>query len=247
MNLSDFKIQNWDDKYEGKITMTRILEKSSNVGMVHIGEKLGEDLLYKYIKKYRFDSLTGIDLEGETYGYLKDQKDWYPLDYATATFGQGIGVTQLQLVRAFASIINGGNLMKPYVVKEIHDTRQDVRKREPEVEEKLFSDRTSKIMQKMLVSTVNNAETDLGDLEDYNIGGKTGTAQVAVGGNYDASKTIASFVGFAPAYNPRFIILVVFREPGVSSWGSETAAPLFFDITKDLIVYYNIPPSKVTK
>lgn len=242
VTIGEFDIKNWDDKYEGKITMTRILEKSSNVGMVYIGKMLGDDLLYQTLKNYQFDQLTGIDIEGEVTGYLEPQKEWYPLDFATATFGQGVGITQLQLLRAFASVINGGNLMRPYVVKEIHDARQDVREKKPSLEKKLFSERTSRIMQKMLVSTVENAEVSFEDLQGYAIGGKTGTAQVAIQGNYDASKTIASFIGFAPADDPQFIILVVLREPGVSSWGSETAAPLFFNIAKDLLVYYNIPP-----
>jgi cell division protein FtsI/penicillin-binding protein 2 len=246
ITIGEFDIKNWDDTYEGKISMTRILEKSSNVGMVHIGNKLGEDLVYQTLKQYRFDQKTGVDLEGEVTGYLKPQKEWYPLDFATATFGQGVGMTQLQLLRAFAATINGGNLMKPYIVKEIHDARQDVRVRQPSLDEKLFSERTSLIMRKMLVSTVQNAEIELDGLEGYAIGGKTGTAQISIQGNYDASKTIASFIGFAPADDPQFIILVVLREPGVSSWGSETAAPLFFDIARDLITYYNIPPTAIT-
>lgn len=244
LTIQEATIKNWDEKYEGKITMTRILEKSSNVGMVYIGGMLGKENIYTYLKeKYRFDQLTGIDLEGEIAGYLKPEESWYPIDYATATFGQGIAITPLQLIRAFSSLVNGGNLMKPYVVKEIRDGTHEPRIREPYVEEKLFSERTSRIMRRMLVSTVQHAEIDMDLPEGYLIGGKTGTAQIAVGGNYDASKTIASFIGFAPAEDPQFIALVVLHEPGVSSWGSETAAPLFFEVAKDLLTYYNIPPS----
>jgi cell division protein FtsI/penicillin-binding protein 2 len=133
--------------------------------------------------------------------------------------------------------------MRPYVVREIHQGSK-VRKRAPKVEEKVLSERTSEIMKKMLQSTVDNGEVKYRFPREYKIGGKTGTAQVAVQGKYDASKTIASFIGFAPVDNPQFIALVVVKEPKSSQWGSETAAPVFFDIAKDLFVYYNIVPEQ---
>lgn len=242
--VSNYTIKNWDNKCEGKITITRILEKSSNIGMVYTGEKLGEKKLYDYLKKYGIGEYTDIDLQGEVPGILRAEKDFYPIDYATATFGQGMAVTPIQLVRAFSSIINGGKLMRPYVVQEVVEGEYR-RVREPTVVRQVLSERTSAIMRKMLVSVVDNAEAKWDKPKGYKFGGKTGTAQVAVqsGPGYDASKTIASFIGFAPADNPQFVMLVVLKEPGVSGWGSETAAPIFFDIAKDLLVYYNIPPT----
>lgn len=238
---SGYTIRTWNDKYEGKISMTRILERSSNVGMVYVGEQLGNDKLYDYVRRLGFGNVTNIDLEGESTGTVKTQKQWYPIDYATVTFGQGIATTPLQVITAFSTLINGGNLMRPYVVGKTNDGVED-KVREPRVVRKVFSQKTSEIMKKMLYSTVEHGEFKWAKPEGYTFGGKTGTAQIAIGGRYDASKTIASFIGFAPVENPRFIALVILHEPGSSQWGSETAAPLFFEIAKDLLVYYNISP-----
>lgn len=243
VSVGEYNIKTWNDKYEGKISMTRILEKSSNVGMVYIGEKLGNKNIYSYLEKYGFGQNTGIDLEGEASGYLKPQNNWYPIDYATVTFGQGIAVTPIQMIRAFASIINGGNLMKPYIVQKIV-SKNKTTEIKPRVEKKIISKSTSDVIRKMLVSTVENAEAKWDRPKGFSVGGKTGTAQVPIKGFYDASKTIASFIGFAPASDPKFLTFVVLYEPQSSIWGSETAAPLFFEIAKDLIVYYNISPTQ---
>lgn len=241
--VGEYNIKTWNDKYEGKISMTRILEKSSNVGMVYIGEKLGNKKIYNYLEKFGFGQNTGIDLEGEASGYLKPALSWYPIDYSTVTFGQGIAITPIQMIRAFASIINGGYLMKPYIVQKII-SKNKITEIKPQVERRVVSQMTSDIIRKMLISTVENAEAKWDRPKGFLIGGKTGTAQVPIKGIYDASKTIASFIGFAPANNPKFLTFVVLYEPQSSQWGSETAAPLFFEITKDLIVYYGISPTQ---
>lgn len=243
VSIGQYNIQTWDNTYEGKISMTRILEKSSNVGMVYIGEKLGNADLYSYINKYGFGQLTDIDLQGEVSGYIKPKPDWYPIDFATATFGQGIAVTPIQLIRAFASIVNGGYLMKPYLVQKIVSDGR-VTEIKPQVQGRVVSRLTSDIIKKMLVSTVENGEVKWARPNGYLIGGKTGTAQVPIKGVYDPSQTIASFIGFAPADNPKFLTFVVLYHPRTSIWGSETAAPMFFDIAKQLIVYYNIAPNQ---
>ncbi|MFA6532800.1 MAG: penicillin-binding protein 2, partial [Patescibacteria group bacterium] len=231
--VGEYNIKTWNDKYEGKISMTRILEKSSNVGMVYIGEKLGNKNIYKYLQKYGFGQNTNIDLEGEASGYLKAPSELYPIDYATVTFGQGIAITPIQMIRAFASIINGGYLMKPYVVQKIISENKTTEIK-PKVERRIISQTNSEIIRKMLVSTVENAEAKWDRPKGFAIGGKTGTAQVPIKGVYDASKTIASFIGFAPANDPKFLTLVILFEPKSSQWGSETAAPLFFEIAKQL-------------
>lgn len=241
VEIAGTMIHNWNKKYEGKISMTRILEKSSNVGMVYVGSKLGNKKLYDYLKKYGIDAYTDIDLQGEAAGYLKPTDQWYPIDYAAVAFGQGIAITPLHLVRGFAALINGGYLMEPYVVKGVIEGSER-RDREPKKVRRVISEKNSEIIKKMLVSTVEHAEAKWDRPEGYKIGGKTGTAQIAVQGNYDASKTIASFIGFSPADKPKFLMMVVLREPGTSGWGSETAAPIFFDIARELFVYYNIPP-----
>ncbi|MCL4375051.1 penicillin-binding protein 2 [Patescibacteria group bacterium] len=243
VTIGEYNIRTWDDKYEGKVSVTRILEKSSNVGMVAIGARLGNQKLYQALEKYGFGSPTGIDLQGEVGGYLKPKNQWYPIDFATATFGQGIAVTPIQMVKAFASIINGGNLFQPHVVKKLvsdHDEQTiPVKSLGRSVDAK-----TSEIIKRMLEATVNNGEVHWAKPAGYRIGGKTGTAQIAIKGHYDASKTIASFIGFVPVDQPKFLVLTILWEPKASQWGSETAAPLFFDIAKDLIVYYNISPDE---
>ncbi|KKQ01912.1 MAG: Stage V sporulation protein D [Candidatus Roizmanbacteria bacterium GW2011_GWA2_36_23] len=243
VEVGEYRIKTWNDKYEGKITITRILEKSSNVGMVHIGNKLGNDLIYSYLKKYGFGEKTQIDLQGEIEGYIKPKQDWYPIDYATVTFGQGIAVSPIRMLAAFSSIINGGDLMRPSLVNSMVDA-DGIRVLKPKLERTILSDMTSAIVKKMLVSTVENGEIKWLKPKGYKIGGKTGTAQIPIKGHYDPSKTIASFIGFAPADDPKFITLVILKEPQSSPWGSETAAPLFFDIAKELIVYYNIAPGQ---
>lgn len=243
VKIGEYSIKTWNDQYSGKISMTKILEKSSNVGMVYVGSRLGNKPLYSYLEKYGFGKTTGIDLQGEASGYLKPQSEWYPIDYATVTFGQGIAISPIQMIRAFAALINGGNLMRPYVVDRM-ESKQGETKINPQRDAKVISERTSGIIKKMLISTVENAEARWNRPAGYKIGGKTGTAQIPIQGHYDPSKTIASFIGFAPADKPKFIALVIFREPKSSPWGSETAAPLFFDIARELFVYYNIAPTQ---
>lgn len=243
VTVGGYTIKTWNDKYEGKISITRILEKSSNVGMVWVGQKLGDKKLYKYIQDYGFGNLTAIDLQGEIEGNVKARRDMYPIDYATSTFGQGIAVTPIQLIRAFSSLVNGGNLMRPYVVKKIVSGGQE-KIIQPHIDKKVITEQTSEIIKKMLESTVVNSEAKWDKPEGYRIGGKTGTAQIPIKGHYDSSRTIASFIGFAPVSDPRFIALVILKEPGTSIYGSETAAPLFFDVARQLLVYYNIPPER---
>ncbi|OGK10024.1 hypothetical protein A2767_00095 [Candidatus Roizmanbacteria bacterium RIFCSPHIGHO2_01_FULL_35_10] len=241
VRIGEYTIKTWNDKYEGKISMTRILEKSSNVGMVYISEKLGQKKMYSYLKKYGFNRETGIDLQGEAPGYLKEEFNWYPIDFATTSFGQGIAVTPIQMIRAFASLVNGGKMLKPHAVKRI--TSNEAKKNisfNPQSE--VISSKTSEIIKRMLLSTVENGEIRWAKPKGYQIGGKTGTAQIPIKGHYDPTKTVTSFIGFAPVNDPKFLALVILREPQSSPWGSETAAPLFFEVAKELLVYYNIAP-----
>lgn len=243
VTISDYTIKTWNDKYEGKISMTRILEKSSNVGMVWVGEKLGNNKIYSYLEKYGFGKLTGIDLQGEAEAYLKPKNTWYPIDYSTVTFGQGIAITPIQMITAFSSLINGGNLLKPYIVSKIvSETKENIIK--PKIKKQVVTRETSDLIKKMLVSTIDHAEAVWDKPKGIKIGGKTGTAQIAISGHYDPSMTNASFIGFLPADKPKFITLVILEEPKSSPWGSETAAPLFFEIAKELIVYYNVSPAQ---
>ncbi len=240
--IDGYDIRTWNNQYNGVVSMTDVLIHSSNVGMVFIEEKLGGKRMLEMIKKYGFGQMTGVDLEDETSPELRADEDWKHIDFATASFGQGIAVTPIQMVRGVSAIANGGLLMVPHVVSEIRSGDHDTSVIKPVVSRRVMSPKTSKLVTEMMVAAVDRGEAKFAKPKGYRIAGKTGTAQIPVAGNYDATKTIASFVGFAPADDPKFVMLVTLREPSSSQWGSETAAPLFFTIARDLFLYYGISP-----
>ncbi len=242
VSIGEYLIRTWNNEYHGEMTATQILEKSSNPGMVFIGKKLGKDKLISYIKKYGFYEKSGIDLEGEVLPQTRVEKDWYEIDLATVTFGQGIAVTPIQMLRAVGSLANNGNLLVPHVVKKIIDPSGKKIEIPPKISASVIRPATANTITQMMISAVNNGEAKWAKPKGYRIAGKTGTAQIPVSGHYDADKTIASFVGYAPADNPKFVMLVLLNEPTTSPWGSETAAPLFMNIAKELFVYYAIAP-----
>jgi len=222
--------------------MTQVLEKSSNPGMVFVGQKLGKDKMLDYLNKFGFGQKSGIDLEEEAAPGLRSADDWKEIDLATASFGQGIAVTPIQMLRAVGVLSNQGKLMQPLVVKKIIDVNGKVIENKPRLLSEVIKPATAQIITEMLIAAVDNGEAKWAKPKGYRIAGKTGTAQIAVSGHYDDKKTIASFVGYAPADDPKFVMLVLLQEPTSSPWGSETAAPLFFDIAKDLFAYYSISP-----
>lgn len=242
VQVGEYYIRTWNDQYHGTLSMTKVLEHSSNVGMVSVQKKLGKDKTLAAIRDFGFGQLTDIDLQDEASPDLRQDKDWGAIDLATASFGQGIAVTPLQMVRAVAALANNGALMEPHVVKKIIDAKGGTVTIKPKKIRQLISPASSRIISEMMVAAVDNGEAKWAKPKGYRIAGKTGTAQIPVAGHYDAKKTIASFVGFAPADNPKFVMLVTLREPTSSPWGSETAAPLFFTIARDLFSYYGISP-----
>jgi len=242
ISIGGYQIKTWNDKYNGEITMTEVLEKSSNVGMVWVAGQLGKENLLAYLKKFGFSQKTEIDLQEELAAELRPDNQWKEIDLATVSFGQGIAVTPIQMIRAVAAIANGGQLVKPYVVKEIVKEDGGVEMMRSQTERRVIKPETAAVLTEMMVSAVDNGEAKWAKPQGFRIAGKTGTAQIPVAGHYDTQKTIASFVGFAPADDPKFVMLVTLREPNTSPWGSETAAPLFFDIAKELFNYYGISP-----
>jgi cell division protein FtsI/penicillin-binding protein 2 len=243
VTISDYTIKTWDDKYFPNSTMTDVIMHSDNTGMVFVGNKLGVDGMLKYMEGFGIGDLTGIDIQGEGTGSIRSKKFWHPIDLATASFGQGISVTPLQLITGVNAIANGGKLMKPMVVDKIIAEDGRVIKIAPEEKLQVITDKTSKIITEMMVNAVENGEAKFAKIKDYKIAGKTGTAQIPVAGHYDPTNTNASFVGFFPAENPKITMLVIVNRPRSSIYGAETAAPIFFSIARDLIQYYNIPPS----
>jgi len=241
VQVDEYTIRTWNNEYRGSISMTDVLRFSSNVGMVYIANKLGKDTLLRYIRNFGFGDITGVDLEEEQSSELRIDRDWSDIDLATASFGQGIAVTPLQMVRAVGALANDGWLMEPHVVKEMIDSKGKRIDIKPKKIRQVVNAATAKIITEMMVTAVDKGEAQWAKPKGYRVAGKTGTAQIPVAGHYDEKKTIASFVGFAPADNPRFVMLVTLREPTSSPWGSETAAPLFLNISRDLFQYYGIP------
>lgn len=242
IRVGEYFIRTWDDKYRGMISMTDVLVHSSNVGMVFVEKKLGREGMLKALHNFGLGEFTGIDLQEEAAANLRKDSEWGEIDLATASFGQGIAVTPIQMVRAVAAIANGGSLVVPRVVKEIRDMTGKTFAMKPGKTRTVLSPSSARIMTEMMIAAVDRGEAKWAKPKGYRIAGKTGTAQIPVSGHYDATKTIASFVGFAPADDPKFIMLVTLREPTSSPWGSETAAPLFFTIARDLFAYYGIAP-----
>ena len=241
INIGQYLIRTWDGKYHPEIDMTDTIVHSDNTGMVFAAGKLGKDKLLEYIKKFGFGNLSGIDLQGEISPVLRSElKD---IDLATTAFGQGIAVTTIQMLRAVAAIANGGIMEIPIVAGKIGSDNQSLSLVNRKPGERVISKETSDKLKEMMVKAVINGEAKFAAPKGYRIAGKTGTAQIPVAGHYDNEKTIVSFVGFAPADNPKFAMIVKLREPASSQWGSETAAPLWFNIAKKLLLYWGIPPS----
>lgn len=236
----DYKIKTWNDKYFPNTTMREVIIHSDNTGMVYVGKKLGLDSMIKYLEKFGIGRITGIDLQGETTGVIRERNSWYPIDLATVSFGQGISITPIQLVNAVNAIANGGNLMTPYIVSQIITEDGKTIDIKPKAKTRVIKASTTKIIADMMVSAVEEGEAKWTKIKNYKIAGKTGTAQIPVAGHYDPNQTIASFVGFFPADDPKITMIVSVDRPKTSIYGSETAAPIFFNIARDLIRYYNL-------
>ncbi|MEK7533703.1 MAG: penicillin-binding protein 2 [Patescibacteria group bacterium] len=242
--IGDYELHTWNDKYYKDINMIDVIIHSDNTGMVYVAQKLGVDKMISYLNKFGIGSLTYIDSQGEIPASLKPKNAWYPVDLATTGFGQGISVTPIQLLTAFSAIANNGKVMQPHFVSQVESLDGEVAKIPPKVLGTPISEQTAKVMTEILVSAVNKGEAQWVRLKGYRIAGKTGTASIPVKGHYDPSKTITSFIGFAPAENPKFVMLVILDKPTVAIYGAETAAPIFFDIARDILSYYGIPPSE---
>lgn len=244
ITIGDYQIKTWNDKYYKDTTMIEVIQHSDNSGMVFAAQSLGLSKLLSYLQRFNIGDATNIDLQGEVAAPLKEKDLWYPIDLATASFGQGISITPIQLLTAFSAIANDGKIMEPHVVSRIETPDGQSIIILPKILKNPISATTAKVMKEILVKAVDSGEAKFFKPKGYRIAGKTGTAQIPISGHYDPNKTIASFIGFAPADNPKFLMLVIIDRPTTSIYGAETAAPIFFDIAQDLFTYYNIPPSE---
>ncbi|MEX2028349.1 MAG: penicillin-binding protein 2 [Candidatus Curtissbacteria bacterium] len=240
--IGGFEISTWNQKYYPASTMAQVIEHSDNVGMTFVADKLGLDRLHSYISKFGFGQKTGIDLQEETAAPMREREDWRGIDLSTASFCLGIAVTPIQMIQATGAIASGGKLNPPkIVVKIVEGGHEEIIKSDQP--KQVISKKTAALITEMMVNAVDNGEARAFKPAGYRIAGKTGTAQIPVAGHYDPNKTIASFIGFAPADDPKFVMLVRFTEPTSSPFGSETAAPTFFTIAGDLFNYYGVAQS----
>lgn len=246
--IGAYSIHTFNNAYHPRTTMLETLINSDNTGMVFVGRTLGFPNLYRYMNLYGFSQKTGIDLEGENSSALRPIDQWYPIDQATTAFGQGIAVTSIQMVRAFSALANGGKMPTPRIVKAIisHGQKRDLIR--PQLVQVIKPETAQTVTQMLsVVSTQSELHFPLDrmpSLKKFKIAAKSGTAQIPIAGHYEEGKTTGSVIGFAPADNPRFVLLVKLDSPSVRPWGSDTAGPIFFNILKDLFNYYSINPTE---
>ena len=257
-------IYNWDRQPHGTVDMTTVLGKSLNVGSAQIAVMMGSERFYSYVQRFGFGSLCGVDIYGERPGVLKTpgDPDWYESDLGTNSFGQGVAVTPLQMTVAVAAIANDGLLMRPYVVqqiverddahwidpREVHRMAEDdhIRWMQPQAVRQVVSVETARTLTRMMTAAVDE-ETTLAQVSGYRVAGKSGTAEIPVPGGYHPTHTIASFVGYLPADDPAFVILVVINKPQTSPWGGQVAAPAFARIAQQLVILFDVPPDHVRR
>jgi len=229
----------------GVLSFLEVIQRSSNVGSVKVGQRLGEKRYYEYLKKFGFGDKSGIDFPGEARGLLRNTKQWSGTSLAAMSIGQEIGMTPLQIVRAYAAIANGGLLMKPYVVSDVLSPAGDVIKRTtPQVERRVVSKATAETVKNILKTVVEEGGTATQAYIHGNlVAGKTGTAQIfdTKTGHYSKSKYVSSFVGFVPADDPKFALIVVIYEPQKHIYGGLVAAPVFKNIIESTFAYMDVP------
>lgn len=240
-------ILNSDRAGYGQVDMSEALARSLNVISAQWALLLGERRFYQYVDRFGFGKVTEIDLAGEIYGAVRKpgHERWSLSDLGTNSFGQGLAVTPIQMVNATAAIANGGKLMRPYVVKaRILDGQ--VQFTEPTVLGVAIQPETAKTLTDILVSVVERGNQAAG-VAGYRVAGKSGTAQIPGEQGYEEDDTIVTFVGYAPADDPRFVVLVKLErpDPSISRWAGYTAAPTFAQVTRRLLQYYNIPPDEI--
>ena len=244
VKIASYTIRNYDLKSHGYQTMTQVLEKSINIGAIFAMRQTGQEKLLEYIERFNFGKKTEVDLAGEISGDIKNLYTKREINFATASFGQGVAVTPLQLINAYSAIANNGKLMRPYVVEKIIKPNGESVAVRPEVVGEPISPETAKILTSMLVSVIENGSIRKAAVKGYKIAGKTGTAQEPNPQGGYSEFLIHNLIGFGPAEDPRFTILVKLDRPKGVETAAVSLADTFGDIARFLINYYGIPPSE---
>ena len=247
VNVEGARIKCWKAGGHGSQTFMQVVQNSCNPGFVLMGQKLGTEKLYSYVEKFGFTKKTGIDLNGESSGIMFDLDKIGPVEQATISFGQGISVTPIQQVTGVSAAINGGKLYKPYVVKYITEveTNDIMYENTPTLVRRVISEESSSLVRTILESVVNTGTGKNAYIENYRVGGKTGTAQKVKDGKYMVGNYIVSFIGFLPADKPEYVVYVAVDYPkGVTQYGGTVSAPLAKSIMKNIISIRGLEPAK---
>ncbi len=241
------RLRCWKGGGHGSQSYLEVVENSCNPGFVNLGQRLGKDTLFRYIRQFGFGQKTGIDLSGEARGILFAPDRIGPVELATTSFGQGVSVTPIQQVTAVSAAINGGNLMEPHLTKAWIDpkTGKVVRENRPRKKRQVISAETSKEVRRALESVVARGTGRKAFIDGYRVGGKTGTAQkVGPNGRYLPNNHIVSFIGFAPADDPRIVVYVAVDNPKGVQFGGVVAAPIVRNIIDDSLRYLKVERRK---
>ncbi|MBU5348881.1 stage V sporulation protein D [Paenibacillus sp. FSL W7-1279] len=240
------RLRCWKKGGHGSQTFMEVVQNSCNPGFVALGQKLGKESLFQYIRDFGFGAKTGIDLNGEENGILFKLDNVGPVELATTAFGQGVSVTPIQQVAAVSAAINGGKLFKPHVAKAWvnPETGETVEEIKPELVRQVISEETSKQVREALESVVAKGTGRPAFIDGYRVGGKTGTAQKVINGRYSSTEHIVSFIGFAPADDPEIVVYTAVDNPKGIQFGGVVAAPIVQNILEDALHYMNVPPRK---
>lgn len=243
VEIGGARLRCWKKGGHGSQTFLQVVENSCNPGFVELGNRLGKNTLFEYIRNFGFGAKTGIDIGGEENGILFKLSQVGPVELATTAFGQGVSVTPIQQITAVSAAINGGKLYKPYVAKAWinRESGEVVQRNEPTVVREVISEETSKQVREALESVVALGTGRNAFIDGYRVGGKTGTAQKVVNGRYSTSEHIVSFIGFAPADDPQIVVYVAVDNPEGIQFGGVVAAPIVRNILEDSLQILEVP------